>query len=128
MGARHGSSVTHFRRGHSLITLLYVVALSVLWFSVASPGSGVVAGPWLVLLSGGSGGLVATVRLRKNLVHFSICACHPCAGAMLIFSESFQFYRMIPEGNPHAIARTQDLIPSELVLETTTSSLGVGRT
>ena len=36
----------------------------------------------------------------KNLVHFSICACHPCAGAMLIFSVSFQFYRMIPEGNP----------------------------
>ena len=26
----------------------------------------------------------------KNCVHFSICACHPCAGAMLIFSVSFQ--------------------------------------
>ena len=24
-------------------------------------------------------------------LHFSICACHPCAGAMLIFSVSFQF-------------------------------------
>ena len=36
----------------------------------------------------------------KNLLHFSLCACHPCAGAMLIFSVSFQFYRMIPEGNP----------------------------
>ena len=23
-------------------------------------------------------------------LHFSICACHPCAGAMLIFSASFQ--------------------------------------
>ena len=34
------------------------------------------------------------------LGHFSICACHPCAGAMLIFSVSFQFFRMIPEGNP----------------------------
>ena len=33
-------------------------------------------------------------------LHFSICACHPCAGAMLIFSVSFQFQRMIPEGNP----------------------------
>ena len=44
-------------------------------------------------------------RHAKNLVHFSICACHPCAGAMLIFSVSFQFYRMIPEGNP--IARHQ---------------------
>ena len=37
---------------------------------------------------------------KKNLLHFSICACHPCAGAMLIFSVSFQFYRMIPVGNP----------------------------
>ena len=24
----------------------------------------------------------------KNCLHFSICACHPCAGAMLIFSVS----------------------------------------
>ena len=40
------------------------------------------------------------VRGVKDFVHFSICACHPCAGAMLIFSVSFQFYRMIPEGNP----------------------------
>ena len=30
--------------------------------------------------------------------HFSICACHPCAGAMLIFSVSFQFYQMSPKG------------------------------
>ena len=30
-------------------------------------------------------------RVRKKQVHFSICACHPCAGAMLIFSVSFQF-------------------------------------
>ena len=29
-----------------------------------------------------------------------VCACHPCAGAMLFFSASFQFERMIPEGNP----------------------------
>ncbi|KAG5573140.1 hypothetical protein H5410_062906 [Solanum commersonii] len=35
---------------------------------------------------------------QKNLDHFSICACHPCAGAMLIFSVSFQFYRMSPKG------------------------------
>ena len=27
----------------------------------------------------------------KNCIHFSICACHPCAGAMLVFSVSFQF-------------------------------------
>ena len=36
----------------------------------------------------------------KKLVHFSICACHPCAGAMLIFSVSFQFYRVISVENP----------------------------
>jgi hypothetical protein len=34
---------------------------------------------------------------QKNLNHFSICACHPCAGVMLIFSVSFQFYRMSPK-------------------------------
>ena len=28
---------------------------------------------------------------KKNCLHFSICACHPCAGAMLMFSVSFQF-------------------------------------
>ena len=53
----------------------------------------------------------------KNLVHFSICACHPCAGAMLIFSVSFQFYLSLssstqPEGvraasaPPRASSRT----------------------
>ena len=31
---------------------------------------------------------------NKKSDTFSICACHPCAGAMLIFSVSFQFYRM----------------------------------
>ena len=30
-------------------------------------------------------------------------ACHPCAGAMLIFSVSFQFWRMIPERNPRLV-------------------------
>ena len=29
-------------------------------------------------------------RLGVNCLHLSICACHPCAGAMLIFSVSFQ--------------------------------------
>ena len=37
---------------------------------------------------------------QKTWYLFSICACHPCAGAMLIFSVSFQFYRMISEENP----------------------------
>jgi hypothetical protein len=36
-------------------------------------------------------------KIPKNLDHFSICACHPCAGAMLIFSVSFQFYQMSPK-------------------------------
>ena len=30
-------------------------------------------------------------RVKKNFVHFPICACHPCAGAMLIFSVSFSW-------------------------------------
>ena len=30
-------------------------------------------------------------QVAKNWLHFSICACHPRAGAMLIFSVSFQF-------------------------------------
>ena len=37
---------------------------------------------------------------KKKSDTFSICACHPCAGAMLIFSVSFQFLRMTPEGVP----------------------------
>ena len=32
------------------------------------------------------------------LDHFSICACYLCAEAMLIFSVSYQFYRMSPKG------------------------------
>ena len=27
----------------------------------------------------------------NKCLHFSICACHPCAGAMLILSVPFQF-------------------------------------
>ena len=34
---------------------------------------------------------------RKKSDTFSIFACHPCAGAMLIFSVSFQFLRMMPK-------------------------------
>jgi len=46
----------------------------------------------------------ARIAVTKDCVHFSICACHPCAGAMIIFSVSFQFYLMIPEGNPKVLA------------------------
>ena len=35
-----------------------------------------------------------TTVCQKTLDHSSICACHPCAGAMLIFSVSFQFYQV----------------------------------
>ena len=35
-------------------------------------------------------------KTKKKSDTFSICACHPCAGAMLIFSVSFQFLRMTP--------------------------------
>ena len=38
--------------------------------------------------------------ISKNLLHFSSCACRPCAGAMLIFSVSFRFERMILERCP----------------------------
>ncbi|KAK8348429.1 hypothetical protein V6Z12_A06G080300 [Gossypium hirsutum] len=41
---------------------------------------------------------------KKNLDHFSICACHPFAGAMLIFSVSFQFYQMSPKGEANSAA------------------------
>ena len=43
------------------------------------------AGEWLTLPRG------EVKAAKKNLYHFSTCACHPCAGAMLIFSVSFQF-------------------------------------
>ena len=35
---------------------------------------------------------------------FSIFACHPCAGAMLIFSVSFQFLRMTPKSSETEVA------------------------
>ena len=34
---------------------------------------------------------------QKSLEPFLDYACHPCAGAMLIFSVSFHFYH-VPEG------------------------------
>ena len=48
----------------------------------------------------------------SNCLHFSMCACHPCAGAVLIFSVSFQFSRMIPEGNPRILRIKETLLPS----------------
>lgn len=37
--------------------------------------------------------------MEQNLDHISICACSHCAGAMLFFSVSFQFYQMSPKRN-----------------------------
>ena len=31
------------------------------------------------------------IGIIKEVIHFSICARHPCAGAMLRFSVSFQY-------------------------------------
>ncbi len=42
--------------------------------------------------------IYAAFKNLKNSEHFSICACHPCAGAVLIFSVSFRFYRIFHEG------------------------------
>ena len=41
-------------------------------------------------------------------------ACDPCARPMLIFSVSFQFYRMIPEENPHYSASNERPTSSSL--------------
>lgn len=35
--------------------------------------------------------------MKKKLDNFLICACHPCAEVILIFSISFQFYQMSPK-------------------------------
>ena len=35
---------------------------------------------------------------KDNLFHFSICACQPCAGAMLIFFVSFHVNGSTPKG------------------------------
>ena len=42
-------------------------------------------------------------KKMKKSDTFSICACHPCAGAMLIFSVSFQFLRMTSFEVPAAL-------------------------
>ena len=38
---------------------------------------------------------------QKNRDTFSMYACHPCAGTMLIFSVSFQFFQMTSEEVPN---------------------------
>ena len=56
--------------------------MDLLWFWTGSRGRKRLSGQFL--------GIVCSL----------ICARHPCAGAMLIFSAAFQCQWMIPEGNP----------------------------
>ncbi|GKD44805.1 hypothetical protein Tco_1269450, partial [Tanacetum coccineum] len=65
-------------------------------------------------------------RAKKILDHFSICACHPCAGAMLIFSVSFQFYRMSPKGQFTLFPWDQSSSDSDQFLDLCVSSLRKG--
>ena len=39
----------------------------------------------------------------KKCLHFSICACHLCAGAMLIFAVSFQARMLLHKINEKII-------------------------
>ena len=43
-----------------------------------------------------------TLKGQKNRDTFSMYACHPCAGTMLIFSVSFQFFQMTSEEVPNS--------------------------
>ena len=54
------------------------------------------------------------LAISNSCLHFSICACHHCAGAMVISSVSFQVCRMIPDGiRQHQRSHTS---PSDHVL------------
>ena len=78
---------------HYIHTYIYVSPLRGLREDLLAPGLGDLAAAQAFRAC-------ALRRFWRFCLHFSICACHPCAGAMLIFSVSFQFQRMIPEGNP----------------------------
>ena len=58
------------------------------------------------------------------MLHFSICACHPCAGAMLIFLVSFQFCRMISEGYPEVYMDTGALITRSMSIRASSKLAG----
>ena len=40
----------------------------------------------------------STRNQRKDMLHFSVCACHPCAGSMRIFSVSFAWWLLPQKG------------------------------
>ena len=48
--------------------------------------------------------------VKSVILHFSICARHPCARPLLVFSASFQFLRMIPAGDPTASSQNGLLV------------------
>ena len=62
------------------------------WYDRSMLTKGVNATNALILFPA-KGGLLYKILSKDEKIwnHFSICACHPCAGAMLIFSVSFQF-------------------------------------
>lgn len=63
------------------------------------------------------------LAFHAKVRYFSIYACHPCAGAMLIFSVSFQFLRMTTEVVPeHSLAHTLYMDDLDRTSKTTRSS------
>ena len=65
--------------------------------------------------------LSSTVK-RQKVRYFSIYACHPCAGAMLIFSVSFQFLRMTTEVVPISSANRSPTSTRPGLISRTTSA------
>ena len=60
---------------------------------------------------------------KKVWNHFSIYACHPCAGAMLIFSVSFQFYHLSEDSKGSSA-----ILDKVLLYNALTKVGGAGRT
>ena len=85
-----GRATKEFDRPMGWVRTLPTNSIAILWAWVPTPPTNSVAirqpnSPSLSKCT------PADSMWAKNWLHFSICACHPCAGAMLIFSVSFQF-------------------------------------
>ena len=50
--------------------------------------------------------------MSREVLHFSICACHPCAGAMLIFSVIVP----ISKDDPRRESKLREVLPCYLAL------------
>ena len=74
------------------------LALDCLWFCIAFLALGLALGHgWLLSIYLDYGMVLLLLLLLLEVascVHFSTCACHPCARVMLVFSASFQFQRL----------------------------------